>query len=1252
MAKEEPEDELLSKRDFDRAAGVNLGGFMVADLEDLKPEPKPEEFKEIDEAVGEVADIFSRTDESSNINRDGTVDVEPEIDSVTEFAVEGEKRLHIGLLISMIVTWSAIGAIVGTTLGPTLSAIGLLSMAAFGLWLGEKWIAKPSMHILGVTWVIISMKLLYGLAISMNAWGWLDPTLLGIVLLFLVALNILIAQRHDEDAIAAQATIVLLVIGSGAGALYGQIGVVLMIGIGTLLFHSLAYLRKSGNLASLGIAASYLWMGLHAISDGWVIGGIEIVKIEDSLLLFLLMFAITGVNAVMAAAYAKEENWFSSGFNAMGLGKPGLWSVSVGLGMIGALLAIGAHRLETGYALAQLILLISAFAPSYLVVRGESWKDLQKYTLWPTPVLLAILILLVKGIVDIPFSEPWSIYAALSALMTAVVLLNHQNAVSDHVLWTGSIVLVILLTMLIPADNDQGARTLLVSQLIIWLGLGWLAIQRDSPSLAGTAVLAPWIWLLAFASKFENRIVSFELLPIQLPEFETSLYILILIGMQIPLNLKLGETGVNLATRLAGMSEFGARLRDSGMMRLWNIGFVLALVTILFITRPGAIPAYGLILAMAGLLLSHSVIIRLDRHQGTPRLILISWGLAAIILQWRFGFGSTWIAIYGISAIMLVEWSEDNARRKAVGEGLSHEALMPGKLITTVLGFIAMMTIIIGLEHGAGATLSFTEKFPSQTQELRAAALASFAIIGILYLPRAASFERLMPPAMSTIAVIVSLGIAAMNAEDNITVTSSIIVFIITGGWLAAQGEIRSRMKQVSKREQRLEKHLHRAEINRQVIESQIESGGNMKIVDADLLALADKQKKRSKRRGSVGEHDLIIGDIHHKPTIVLSFIGVTILVAVWLSWSESGIFAIAVASFISVLFIGIARWRADQVGLQLGDMMGIESPVALTMVGLTIIHISSRLGDGAGKLVDQWGLLVLLGALIILAGISLLGRKDLGLRIPSALEGIVGLLLLSRALSAFMGLDQIMVDPLFFSENSWRIPVFSVEIFLVIAVLLFEWVESERHKRDLSDHRGAAGRFGWAALLCFVSFGPAGLLACGLAVKNSVRWTQPALMVGVAVFAPYSWFSFANWYEGIEQTTSLFAILLGLAGLVLAVWSTWARQGLWLPAGLWIGHLLLIPGSFTQYEMVTVFMVCATLLVSTTSWLIGVLTLRRAWRIFGAIDLVLALAMGGKLALGGAGLPLVLIMLIATAILLGLVTWLGQTHEQKIAIT
>ena len=315
------------------------------------------------------------------------------------------------------------------------------------------------------------MKILYGLAISMYAWDWIGTTELGASLLGLVVLNIGIAQHHDEDAIATQATIVLLAIGSAAGGTYGQEGVAVMIGVGTLLFHGLAYLRSSGNLASLGIAVSYLWIGLHAISDDWLIFGIEITPFGDELLLFLLMFGVTGINAVTATKFARAENWFSSGFKAMGLGKPGLWSVSVGLGMIGALLAIASNRLETGYALAQLILLLSAFTPSYLVVRGESWQKLQRYALWPAPLLLAILILMVRGVIDSPLSEPWSIYAVFSAAITTAAILNHQHAVSDHVLWIGSIAIVIILTLLIPAEDENLARILLSCQAIVWVGL-------------------------------------------------------------------------------------------------------------------------------------------------------------------------------------------------------------------------------------------------------------------------------------------------------------------------------------------------------------------------------------------------------------------------------------------------------------------------------------------------------------------------------------------------------------------------------------------------------------------------------------------------------------------------------------------------------------------------------------------------------------------------------------------------------------
>ena len=63
-------------------------------------------------------------------------------------------------------------------------------------------------------------------------------------------------------------------------------------------------------------------------------------------------------------------------------------------------------------------------------------------------------------------------------------------------------------------------------------------------------------------------------------------------------------------------------------------------------------------------------------------------------------------------------------------------------------------------------------------------------------------------------------------------------------------------------------------------------------------------------------------------------------------------------------------------------------------------------------------------------------------------------------------------------------------------------------------------------------------------------------------------------------------------------------------------------------------------------------ITLRRAWRVFGALDLLLAWIIAGILILAGATELMILIMLLATAVLLGLVTWLGQKFEQEIATT
>ena len=264
------EDDVLRQKEFRRGSGIDLGQFMIQDHEEVEEETSVE-IQETDAAVGEIASLFSGKDEQSNepgaIKRDGTVEEAAAPDSVTDMAVHGERRLGFGLLAGMVLVWSVLGWVVGTALPPFLGGPLLIIMGLSGLWAGEKWIPNPTMHLLGVTWVIISMKILYGFALDVHHWGWLDTSplgadlSLGIFLLALIGFNVLIAQRHNDDAIAAQATLVLLALGSATGALYDEIGVAGMILLGTLSMHGLALHRQSGNLASLGIAVSFFGLG-------------------------------------------------------------------------------------------------------------------------------------------------------------------------------------------------------------------------------------------------------------------------------------------------------------------------------------------------------------------------------------------------------------------------------------------------------------------------------------------------------------------------------------------------------------------------------------------------------------------------------------------------------------------------------------------------------------------------------------------------------------------------------------------------------------------------------------------------------------------------------------------------------------------------------------------------------------------------------------------------------------------------------
>ena len=176
---------------------------------------------DVDDAIGNIFDPFVQDKELGGIERDGTVKTAPESDIVTEIATEGERGINWILMGSMILVYSAIGFQIGFVFEPLVATVSLLLLSSIGFLLGERWSKDERLRILGVTWVIISMKVLYGLSIELQRWGIIGVEGLGALLLITVGLNILLSYRYNHDAIAAQSTLVLLAVGSTAGSLYG-----------------------------------------------------------------------------------------------------------------------------------------------------------------------------------------------------------------------------------------------------------------------------------------------------------------------------------------------------------------------------------------------------------------------------------------------------------------------------------------------------------------------------------------------------------------------------------------------------------------------------------------------------------------------------------------------------------------------------------------------------------------------------------------------------------------------------------------------------------------------------------------------------------------------------------------------------------------------------------------------------------------------------------------------------------------------
>ena len=1348
VEKPSAKDRVIDSRSFQLGGGIDLDAFLSPDvLAEAKRPALPggsptdatagiehqvqNQNEDEDAAIGEIFDPFERDSgpKPGDVLADGTVYETPELDTVTEAAVQGERRLHWALMVAMIFVYSLIGWVVATALQPYLATVGLLSLAVMGFALGERWIPDKGMHILGVTWVIISMKLLYGLALDAHHWGWIGTSQLGIALVALIGFNILVGYRHKHDAIMAQATLVSLALASAAGSVGGEMGIVVMILLATILLHGLAYHRQSGNLASLGIAASHLWIGLHAIlSKPLKIGALEILPLVDPMPLFLLALAVTCINGSMAARFSRKENWFSKGIAVTGLGTPGLWGVSVGLGMIGAFLLLASGRDETGYALAVLTSLLSVYGGSYLIVRGVEPKKVMAPLISSLPLLLIVLIIMETQILSLSFISGYETFAVLASILTFTILIRHQTNVTDRVLWLGSLVLILLLTILIPAESvtdggDEGL-ILLIALAIVHIATGALALKRSSPSIAGATVLAPWIWMFAhtlWSSSIETfsaarpNIDTWDVL-IVLDPLYIAIYLTIAAWIQYPINLRLGDTGVNLAGKLLGATELSSRLRDSGMMRLWNLGLISGLaVWLMFVDARDEI-GWFIILGIASLAAVHIIAEVQGRHQGNPRFILISLAITLAVFQWKVGADAFWILILSSASIAVL---------------LSRDEKGPNsQLMTLAMGLLTLQIILFELDRANHQLL--LEQAPIDRMQTGIVVLLSSAGLLSIYLPRARDLEKLLPPAVAVVCLLATQIWAVSGEEMHVVeLLVAILMFVASAIYLAATGELRMELKQVGKRDARLAELNHRFALADALekgnfssspkllsepsdsttssamtvtteptpVALEVQQGGNvyhfadedlartatgdttgnlaksmsqaisrggMKMADAELYTLIEKQRKRRRKSGAQynsEELDLLIGDIHHRPVIVLSFIAVTTFAACFVAWmqSDTNPGLMLMVSLFALTLTWVSRQRAKVHNLRLPDINGIEMPFFVTMGSLTLIYL---VGHFNGSKYEQLDLFVLTFGLLGLSVISLYGREDLPWRIPSAVESVVTMLVISRVVGS-MFVESV---PFVFTVNplasgctdtcptseliGWQLPWLFHEFSLLMIVFIWEWIEGFRRTHAMPDHRGAAGRGGFALMVVLISAGPAGILAGLLCLKRSFNWKQPAA-VALSIYAILGGLFALNSWNLIPEFSTIFGGTLFTVGVVMLgsqVYTIFAGLPKWTSAWLWNAHILLPIGIFAIAGWSPWLVVC-TLALSLTTWVGGILQLRRGMRVFGALDLVLSFCIALLILQEGMLDPIMLLlMLSALAIELGIVAWLGTRYDLQLA--
>ena len=1206
------EDSILRNRSFMLEGMLELTAEVDSGAHDVVSSEKEED---IDEAFGVIPDAFVQ---SENISDGGS-------GAEAAFLRQSERKISWAMMSIMVIVYSALSLLIGLVLDPLAAIPLLLLLASFGLFLGERWIGKGELNLLGVTWVIISMKILYGTALELNRWevGGLLPIGLsevGIALCMLVIFNVLLAYRHNSDAIAAQATLVLLAIGSTAGSVAGEDGVIAMILVAVLLLHGLAIHRSSGNLASLGIAASNLWVGMHALTDGFEIGSLTVVSLDHPLKLFMAMVVVNGTNAMVATRFSSSPNWFSSALEHSGIAKPGLWGISVMLSMIGALMVVGSVRENLAFASAIILLLAISYFSSYLVVRGSSKRSVWMLSSISLSCLIATLLGLENGLFSLSLDPYWA-FSAGGAIALAGMLVVHQGKVSNTVLWTGSIGISVLLLVLIPLDGsiEHGLAWVLVIFGMMHAAGGWLAIKRGSASLAGVAALTPWIWPtvlividevgVTFSSARSSGGAANGALEIGGDLFVA--YLAMSLILSVFVCSRFGDSSLNISSGIIGTSEISASIKQSGTLNLWNLALWIPVSSTALLFLSGYLTSLEAPLILMVISIGHawfsSIGIRPDSSMSIPIFV----GLGGVLLQWIGADASMLILVIALGILVPLALSSWESSKDWVGLCVQSGPvllLMPGASLGSYEASVEWIPDPIICAVLVGIATSAVGMFRTSVQ------------------------NSILP--VATVIMVHSSMLCVLTVLDGRVegIATAFGVFGVSSIWFVTRGEILRELKAIAERDRRREEVLSMGS-------STSEQDVHRPVVEVHKSAGASGQS--------------YVDEVRHFPMIAIGVIGIVCASLVLASFilGPQPILVLSAGSFL-VIIVALEGARVRRIGVGMSNTLGSDATHAVAVIGMgcAIVFGHTNPSSSVNDLTDL-GVAI---PVILLLGIATFanGKKGL-LERRSVVDWIVYPLTAIRV-AGFVIIGSLpaplSVDPLEGGLLEWVYPFMLLEFVLILAIILDVLVDAQSRKGNSNvGVRNGFREVVFVFSIILLSWGPAGILAVMRGLYSSMKDRRTREAGAIALLLPVSIVSLEPSLSFISSVVDSLIIGELLVFMLILFAGMFVNIERWVAPSVQNAHILLLIVSLTilRLEIGVILLI----LVSSVVWSYGILKLRRGLRVLGLVDLAIASFGGVMLWLSDMSATWLLILTTSVSIELAIILWLSQRDMEVLEI-